>query len=423
MDNYQYYISRLVEILQDNHRGMTISELASGLGMSRNTIGKYLEIMYLSGMVDTRSVGKAKLYFLSSRIPVTRLLSYITTSVIQTDDQYRIRSINISAADLLGSFEEELVGRNILDLLSMQGLKADVRSRILNTDRQNAFTADIELNRGEGRRLFWMTIADVVMYDGAMGHVFLFEDVHEWKEAEELKNRYKTIFCALANEYEGMVFILNSDLVFTYVNPYYGKIAGKDPASLVGDTFSAYADTRTHLHMKSAVGHVISKGEPFRSIMQVQKQTDLHWFDERLFPVMNNNGEVKEVLGVVRDITGFQEGGSAPVLLKVLSEFLHEAVITTTPNGTVISWNRGAELMTGYPADELVGGSALTIITPDLNEGRDLIRETVSGEDIRDLKAIIRARGGRKKKVFLSTSRLSVQGDIVSGVAIVIREH
>jgi len=58
-----------------------------------------------------------------------------------------------------------------------------------------------------------------------------------------------------------------------------------------------------------------------------------------------------------------------------------------------------------------------------LNAGRDLVLETCNGEEIRDVKAIIRARGGRKKRVLISTSRLSFQENIVSGVCIVIREH
>ena len=107
----------------------------------------------------------------------------------------------------------------------------------------------------------------------------------------------------------------------------------------------------------------------------------------------------------------------------MLMDMLHEAVITTTPAGKVLSWNKGAELMTGYPRDELIGSSALSIITPELNAGRDLVSETVSGIEIVDLKATIRARGGRKKKAFISTSPVSIQGGIISGVCIVIREH
>lgn len=62
MDNTHYYISRIADFLRENRDGMTISEISTGLSMSRNTIGKYIEMMFLSGMVDVRTVGKAKIF-------------------------------------------------------------------------------------------------------------------------------------------------------------------------------------------------------------------------------------------------------------------------------------------------------------------------------------------------------------------------
>lgn len=268
-----------------------------------------------------------------------------------------------------------------------------------------------------------MTIADVVMFNGTGGHVFVLEDVNDWKEAEENKNRYQALFRALATETADRVLVMTPDLTFSYVNPEYAKICRRGAETFVGENRSSFCDPHSLSLIKDAVAYVCAKGEPYRMIFSMQEHGDMHWFDERLFPIPDNKGEVHEVIGISRDITGFQEGGTAQVLLSALMDMLHEAVITTTPAGKVLSWNKGAELMTGYPRDELIGSSALSIITPELNGGRDLVMETSSGENITSLKAIIRARGGRKKKVFISTSPLSIQGGIVSGVCIVIREH
>lgn len=423
MDNTHYYISRITNILHDNLNGMSISEIASGLSMSRNTIGKYIEMMFLSGFVDVRTAGKAKIYHLSKRIPVNTLLSYLSSAIIETDDSYLIQNANISAADLLGSDMQQLNGRNVLDLLTIQGLKGEEKTTILSADRAAVYTSDVELVSSEKKRLAWLTVADVVMYDGAHGHIFVIEDINDWKEAEESKKRYYALFHALAAETDERVFVMTPDLGFTYVNPRFGAAWKKDADDLIGDNRTNFCDNHTRSLIRDAVGYVCTNGEPYRTIFPMQENDSLRWFDERLFPVTDNNGEVREIIGLSRDITGFQEGGSAPVLLASLMDMLQEAVITTTPTGKVLSWNRGAELMTGYPRDELIGSSALSIITPELNGGRDLVQETCEVEEIRDLKAVIRARGGRKKKVFLSTSRLSIQGDIVSGVCIVIREH
>ncbi|HOJ97482.1 MAG TPA: PAS domain S-box protein [Methanospirillum sp.] len=423
MDNTHYYISRISDFLQENPDGLTISEISNGLSMSRNTIGKYIEMMFLSGIVDVRTVGKAKIFFLSKRIPVTTLLNYLSPAVIQTDDRYLIQNANLSAADFLETDLSHLKGRNILDLLTIQGLKQDLKVRILSPDRPPVFASELELIRSEKKRFVWLTVADVVMYDGAGGHYFVIEDVHDWKEAEESKRRYYALFHALAAETDERVFVMTPELVFTYVNPRFGQAFDRDPQSFIGESRLDICDKHAKPLIQEAARYVCSKGEPYRTLFSIQERDQVRWFDERLFPILDTKGEVREIIGFSRDITGFQEGGSAPVLLTSLMDLLHEAVITTTPAGKVLSWNRGAELMTGYPRDELIGSTALSIITPDLNAGRDVVHETCYGEEIRDLKAVIRARGGRKKRVLLSTSRLSFQDNIVSGVCIVIREH
>ena len=423
MDNNPYYISRITRILQDNPQGMTVSDIADELSMSRNTIGKYVEIMYISGTVEIRIIGKAKLYHLSSRIPVTKLLSMLSLSVIQTDNRYLISDVNLCAAELLVSSERELIRRNIIDLLTMQGLKAEIRSRILSPDRPSALSLEIELNQKDSTRLYWLTVIGVILNDGNPGHIFFIEDVHDWKVAEEKSRKYESLFKYLAGEIDDAVFIFSQDLIFSYVNPSYARFLGKDPDQLIGEYRGNFLDNRSVSHVRGAASYVASKDEPYRSIVHIRNGNDLRWYDERLFPIISNCGDVIEILGVSRDISGFQEGGSAKILLSSILDLIHEAVITTTPIGRILSWNHGAELMTGYPADELVGSMAHTIITPELNDGRDIIMETVDGNEIIGIKAVIRARGGRKKRVFLSASQLSVQGGIVSGVCIVIREH
>ena len=85
-----------------------------------------------------------------------------------------------------------MTGRNILDLLTLQGLKPEVRTRILSPDRSLVFASDIELVRSDQKRFVWLNVADVVMCDGAKGHYFVIEEVHEsiWgKERKTTLNR------------------------------------------------------------------------------------------------------------------------------------------------------------------------------------------------------------------------------------------
>ena len=422
MDNNDYYISRIEGLLRDNPQGMTVSELSLVLNMSRNTIGKYLELMFVSGVVDVRTVGKAKLYILSPRVPVTRVLSYLKDAVIQTDDRFRIVSVNLPALDLLGSDEDDLTGRNLLDLLSIQGLPPDVRTHITAPNRDVAFATETEIQHEGRSRWVWMTMVDVVMYGGAHGHTFIFEDITEWKVAEEERRMYEFLFSTLADETWERVCLFSPDGIIRYGNRQFTHSDGRSSEELEGSSLLDLYDTGTAQTVRGAIASVIELQEPRRLVIQAIEEDFARWLDTRLYPVPDDSGSVRTILGITHDITGFQEGGSASALLTVLLHVMSEGVLTVTAGGTILSWNRGAEHITGYPAEELLGGTAQIIIPPELNGGQDVITDAVRGVFVRDLRMTIRAKGGRKKKVVLSSAVVPDHTGAISLVVLVWRE-
>ncbi|MEK6227496.1 MAG: PAS domain-containing sensor histidine kinase [Chloroflexota bacterium] len=58
-------------------------------------------------------------------------------------------------------------------------------------------------------------------------------------------------------------------------------------------------------------------------------------------------------------------GGWAPEYLAAIIDSTDDAVIGKTLNGTIISWNRGAERIYGYSADEVNGQPISILIPPD----------------------------------------------------------
>src|SRR5688572_30432116 len=63
------------------------------------------------------------------------------------------------------------------------------------------------------------------------------------------------------------------------------------------------------------------------------------------------------------------EGARAPgsdELLRLVFESAHDyAIFSMDPTGRVTSWNSGAERLTGWPADEIMGLTADVIFTPE----------------------------------------------------------
>ena len=51
--------------------------------------------------------------------------------------------------------------------------------------------------------------------------------------------------------------------------------------------------------------------------------------------------------------------------LRVLVDASDDAIIRTDLSGTIVSWNMGAEKITGYKAEEILGRSVTVFLTPD----------------------------------------------------------
>lgn len=422
MDNFEYYITSIEEFLSRHPEGMTVSEIAQGLKVSRNTVGKYLEIMCLSGAADVRSAGKAKVYFLAPRIPVTRILNYLQDAVIQTDHRYRIVHANLAAVELLCSDENEVSGRNVLDLLSLQGMPADIRGRITDADRDSAITMMVTLDCVGKQRLYWMTIVELMMYNGIPGQIFLFTDISDWNEAEMRRREYESLFSVLCEETYELVFLCSSGCEIRYANGPCLALLREHGDSGPGSSLLASFDKKTALVIRDAFDSVLDQHEPKRFVFPLTEPGITRWLDTRLFPVPSPSGGQDDILGIIRDISGFHEGGGASALLASLLGTMAEGVLTVTAGGTILTWNRGAEVITGYPAEELLGGMGQIIIPPELNAGQDVITLTVQGKPVRDLKMIIRAKGGRKKKVIMSTSTVRDHAGEISQVVLVWRE-
>ncbi len=423
MDNHQYYISKIKDALKDSPTGSTVSELGARLSMSRNTVSKYLELMLVSGSVETRSIGKSKLYFLSGRIQISTILNYLSDAIVETDRWYRIKSANPAALDLLASGQEGLYNRNLLDILSMNGMKNEIKAKIIAPDRPQASTIEIELGSGDTVSSMWMTFASLVMNNGDHGMIFVFEDVTAWKKAEELRNYYEQISNCLYENADSKIYLMTTKEELTKVNDQFSRVFSKKPEEMKGLFRKSLYPQKTAELLTEAATFAINSQKPHRTMVEVEENGENKWYDDRYYPIKDCSGKITGIFTISRDITGFNDHSSAKVLMETLLPMLSDTVITTTPTGSVLSWNEGAEKMTGYPAEELIGSSVFSIIPPDINEDYDIIEKTLSEDGIKNLKGLIRAKGGRKKRVTISSSCIYDNTGLLTGICIVCHDQ
>ncbi|MEZ5335864.1 MAG: PAS domain S-box protein [Methanolobus sp.] len=117
MELYRKETDQIKSILKDNPRGLSVTDISRKIGTNRNTVAKYLEILRISGHIEMESVGTAKIYFLSQRIPISTLLDFSSDYIIVIDSELKVVQVNDKFSDAIEISKKELSGKTIDEIL------------------------------------------------------------------------------------------------------------------------------------------------------------------------------------------------------------------------------------------------------------------------------------------------------------------
>jgi PAS domain S-box-containing protein len=169
-------VARIKTLLRLHPKGLTISQIASQLKINRNSISKYLEILQVSGQVENRIIGQAKIYYIARRIPVSALLNLSSALVCTLDEDQRILYANKKFLDFFGLKGEEVMGRNPEEILRQIAVQTEAMSKIFShIDTGEESEREVILHTPEE---FYFRIKGIptVFEDGSHGTTLLLED-------------------------------------------------------------------------------------------------------------------------------------------------------------------------------------------------------------------------------------------------------
>jgi len=105
--------SRFIEILREHPRGLTIEEISQLLPLNRNATSKYLNRMLISGQVEMKTFGPAKVFFVSKRLPVSELLNLSSDLIMVLDHEMFVRHVNDRLLDVFVVRRSDLIVRHL----------------------------------------------------------------------------------------------------------------------------------------------------------------------------------------------------------------------------------------------------------------------------------------------------------------------
>jgi PAS domain S-box-containing protein len=99
----------------------------------------------------------------------------------------------------------------------------------------------------------------------------------------------------------------------------------------------------------------------------------------------------------------------------------NDAIIATTLDGIILTWNAGAERLYGYGEDE-VRGSHVSMLHSRKQSGSELFQRIIRGERIEELEAVNLTRDGRRIDVSITVSPILDRTGQVIGASTIARD-
>ena len=217
---------QIKDLLKENPQGLSITDIVKVVTINRNTAGRYLENLLISGQVEMRRLGMAKIYMLSQRVPLSAVLSISSELVMQLDSSLRIIFANEPFLNLVETDSKTLLGKNIeytpVALVfdeAFTGFLENIKEGINGKE----WAGDIELTIKD--LIFFCRIAPTVFDDGRKGVSVLLEDITREKRAEltllESEDRYRKLV-----EISPDAVFLHREGKIIYANPAAFKLVG-----------------------------------------------------------------------------------------------------------------------------------------------------------------------------------------------------
>jgi PAS domain S-box-containing protein len=140
-------------------------------------------------------------------------------------------------------------------------------------------------------------------------------------------------------------------------------------------------------------------------------------------PIKNSEGKIIGASKIARDISLIKNAARTSAYLGAIIESSDDAIISKDLNGFITSWNKSAELIFGYTAEEAVGRH-ITIIIPAerLNEEDKIITTLRTGNRVDHFETWRRHKDGHLVPVSLTVSPIRDLGGNIVGASKVSRD-
>jgi PAS domain S-box-containing protein len=333
-------------------------------------------------------------------------------AIFRTDKDGNVLTWNAGARAIKQYEAHEIVGHHFSRFYTPEDVAAGKPQRLLAAAAGEGRAEDEGWRvRKDGSR-FWADVVLSPMKDDSgapIGYVKVTRDLTERRQAQEALRRSEESLSATLYSIGDGVIATDEEGRVTRLNPVAERLTGwrqDDARGRSIDEVFHIVNEHTRAAAKNPIGRVLSEG----IIVGLANHTALLSRDGTERPIADSGAPIRDPSGAIhgavlvfRDVTDERAAEEAlrqseEKLRLMIGSVKDYAIIMLDPAGNVASWNPGAERITGYASDEIIGSHFSGLYPPEEVQagtpGRELA-ETAARDRIEDEGWRVRKGGSR----------------------------
>ncbi|MGA2161259.1 MAG: PAS domain S-box protein [Methanoregula sp.] len=328
MEEYLEEISRIKEEIEKHPEGLSITDIAGLLGINRNSVAKYMDILQIQGSVDGRKRGTSKVYYISHRIPADSLRKVCSRPFVALDQDCLVTDNNQQFSRLTGRSPEQMLGQPFdkLPFRSLEGGTAQQIFRAALKGLEQRVHAQIMVDMEE--RPVNLSLIPLVFTTGKPGVAVIVDNERTAPGNESVSAATGPEFPVLLDNQIEYAVRFSPEGIIQYINEPYCHAIAKSREDMIGRPFKHLVSAddaeriranRSRLSIRYPAGMI-----EFRAIMANGEARWQRWWDRALF---DDRGQLAGYFSCGLDIT---DEVLVRTKLKKTQDMLEETIVTRT---------------------------------------------------------------------------------------------
>lgn len=254
-------------------------------------------------------------------------------------------------------------------------------------------------------------------------------DVTAQRKAELAVRESQRRFREMIDALPAAIYTTDAEGRLTHFNPAAVEFSGRTP-ELGTDQWCVswklyYPDGRPMPHDECPMAVALKEGCIIKGAEAIAERPDgtRRWFMPYPTPIRDSQGRITGGINMLLDITERKQAEEATAHLAAIVASSDDAIISKNLDGIIQSWNKSAEHMFGYTAEEAVGKHITLIVPKDRwDEEKNILARLRRGDRIVHFQTVRRRKDGSTFDLSLTISPVKDRAKRVIGASNVARD-